>query len=209
MENFANKDSSNHFVAMLDQLSYFNVRENGGRCMKNLKNRTFLYAVISIAVLLCNVLPIILRNDAGMTRYSIIPLAFALFSVLYAVIALAFKDKGNLFVAGRFWFYIALSLTFSEKSRARDEEYKREFVLSAFLYCVTIPSYIMFAFFATDFYSALWQALRWTVVRLIAIIVVVILPPIIKNIKARKQQQMADDADRKNQEHRESMGKWK
>ena len=67
----------------------------------------------------------------------------------------------------------------------------------------------MFAFFATDFYSALWQALRWTVVRLIAIIVVVILPPIIKNIKARKQQQMADDADRKNQEHRESMGKWK
>ena len=177
--------------------------------MKNFKARTFLYAVLSLTILCCNVLLILLRDGAGLTRYSIIPLVFAGCSVLYAVIAFVFKDKGNLFVAGRFWLYRTLSLMSSEKSRVEDEEYKKEFALSAFLYCVTIPMYITYAFFATGFYSALEQALGWTIVRLIAIIVVVILPPIIKNAKARAHQQMKDEADRKDQEHRESMGKWK
>ena len=177
--------------------------------MKNFKARTFLYAVLSFAVLFLSVLPILFGDNVGLTKYSIVPLIFAVCSVLYAVIAFVFKDKGNLFVSGRFWLYRTLSLMSSEKSRVEDEEYKKEFALSAFLYCVTIPMYITYAFFATGFYEALEQALGWTIVRLIAIIVVVILPPIIKNAKARAHQQMKDEADRKDQEHRESMGKWK
>ena len=178
--------------------------------MKNLKNRRFLYVVLSVAVLIFNVLPIIFSDDVGITKYSIVSLAFAICSVVYAVIAFIFKDKENLFVAGKYWFYRVLSLTFSEnESYAEDEEYKKEFELSAFIYCITIPTYITFAFFADGFYSALLQALRWTIFRLIAIIIVAIIPPIIKRIREKKKQHIKDEADRKEQERRESMGKWK
>lgn len=178
--------------------------------MKNLKNRRFLYVVSSVAVLILNVLPIIFSDDVGITKYSIVSLAFAICSVVYAVIAFIYKDKGNLFVAGKYWFYRVLSLTFSEnESHSEEEEYKKEFELSAYIYCITIPTYITFAFFADGFYSALSQAFRWTIFRLIAIIIVVIIPPIIKRIREKKQQRIKDEADRKEQERRESMGKWK
>ena len=63
--------------------------------------------------------------------------------------------------------------------------------------------------FANDFYSTLSQALGWTIVRMLAIIIIVIIPPIIKRQKEKKLQQIKDEADRKEQERRESMGKWK
>ena len=178
--------------------------------MKNLKNRRFLYVVLSVAVLILNVLPIIFSDDVGITKHSIVSLAFAICSVVYAVIAFIYKDKGNLFVAGKYWFYRVLSLTFSEnESHSEEEEYKKEFELSAYIYCITIPTYITFAFFADGFYSALSQALRWTIFRLIAIIIVVIIPPIIKRIREKKHQRIKDEAERKEQERRESIGKWK
>ena len=178
--------------------------------MKNLKSRKALYAVLAIAGLFLSILPILLGDNAELTKYSIVPFIFAVCSVIYAVIAFIFMDKGNLFVAGRrHWFYRVLDWTFSGESRDEDEEYKREFELSAFLFCITIPAYVTFAFFATGFYSALGQALGWTIIRELAIIIIVIVPPIIKRIKARQQQQMQDEADRKTQEHRESMGNWK
>ena len=178
--------------------------------MRNLKNRKSLYVILSLAALILNALPIIIRDDAVITLYSTVFIAFAICSVVYAVIAFILKDKGNMFIAGKYWFYRALSLTFSEnESNTEDEEYKKEFVLSAFIYCITIPTYITFAFFANGFYSAFSQALGWTIFRLIAIIIVVIIPPIVKRIKGKKQQRIKDEADRKEQERRESMGKWK
>ena len=177
--------------------------------MKNLKNRKFIYVVLSVVTLILNAIPIIME-DAAITKYSIVSIAFAACSVVYAVIAFILKDKGNLFIAGKYWFYRALSLVFSENgSYTQEEEYKKEFELSAFIYCITIPTYITFAFFANGFYSTLSQALVWTIFRQIAIIIFVIVPPIVKAIKAEKQQRIKDEADRKEQERRESMGKWK
>ena len=177
--------------------------------MKNLKTRRLIYVVLSVIALVLNALPIVIKENAAFSQYSIISVAFALCSVIYAVIAFIFKDKGNLFVAGKYWFYRVLSLSFSENKYEDDEEYKKEFELSAFIYCVTIPTYITFAFFVNSFYSAFLKALEWTIFRLIAIIVVVIIPPIIRSIKEKKQQRTKDEADRKEQERRESMGKWK
>lgn len=178
--------------------------------MKNLKNRKFIYVVLAAMTLILDAVPIIIREDAAITKYSIVSIAFAACSVVYAAIAFMFRDKGNLFIAGKYWFYRVISLTFAEnESYTEDKEYKKEFELSAFIYCITIPTYITFAFFANGFYSALSQALGWTIFRLIAIIIVVIIPPIIKLIKAKNQQRIKDEADRKEQERRESMGKWK
>lgn len=174
--------------------------------MKN--TRKIMYVVLTVAILTLNALPIIIYgDDIAITKYSIPSIAFAICSVAYAVIAFLLKNKGNLFVAGKFWFYRALSLTFSENESYT--EYKKEFELSAFIYCVTIPTYITLAFFANGFYSALSQALGWSIVRLIAIIIVVIIPHIIKQIKAKKQQLIKDEANKKEQERLESMGKWK
>ena len=178
--------------------------------MRNLKNSRLIYVVLSVVALVLNALPIVIKDDAVITQYSTISIAFAICSVVYAAIAFILKDKGNLFVAGKYWFYRVISLSFSEKEfKAEDEEYKKEFELSAFIYCVTIPTYITFAFFSNGFYSALSQALGWTIFRQIAIIIVVIIPPTIKCIKEKKQQRIKDEADRKEQERRESMGKWK
>ncbi len=178
--------------------------------MRNLKISRLIYVVLSVVVLVLNTLPIVIKDDAAITRYSTVSIVFAICSVLYATIAFILKDKGNLFVAGKYWFYRATSLLFSKNEfKAVDEEYKKEFELSAFVYCITIPTYITFAFFANDFYSALSQALGWTIFRLIAIIIVVLIPPIIKRTKEKKQQLIKDESDRKEQEYRESMGKWK
>ena len=119
--------------------------------MKNLKTRRLIYVVLSVIALVLNALPIVIKKNAAFSQYSIISVAFAFCSFVYAVIAFIFKDKGNLFVAGKYWFYRALSLSFSENKYKDDEEYKKEFDLSAFIYCVTIPTYITFAFFATAF----------------------------------------------------------
>ena len=178
--------------------------------MKNLKSRRVLYVVLSVVALVLSALPIIFGDGVAMTKYSIISLTLAICSVIYAVIAFAYKNKGNLFVAGRFWFYSLLSLTFSKKeSYANDEKYKMEFELSAFVYCVTIPAYITIAFFAKGFYSALSQAIGWSIVRVLATMIIVVVPPLINGIKEKKQQRLKDEADRKEQERLESMGSWR
>ena len=178
--------------------------------MRRLKKGRMIYVALSVVVLILNALPIIIRGNASMTKYSTIPLAFAMGSIAYAVVAIILKGKGNLFLAGKYWFYDALSLAFSaHESKEEDEKYQKEFVLSAFIYCVTIPTYITLAFFAKEFYSALAQAIWVTILRSVAIIVIVLIPPIIKRVIENKRQRIKDEAERKEQERRESMGKWK
>ena len=178
--------------------------------MRNIKNNKFIYVILSVVVLIFSALPIIFSKDVAITKYSIISIAFAFCFIIYAVIAFILKDKGNLFVAGKLWIYRVISFSFYKNgSKMENEEYKREFELSAFIYCVTIPTYITFAFFANEFYSALSQALGWTIFRVVAIIIVAIILPLIKRIKENKQQRIKDEAERKEQENRESMGKWK
>ena len=179
--------------------------------MKNTNFRTKKYILLSVIGLILNALPIIfLWKNLSFTKYSIISIVFAICSVIYALIAFSNRNKGNLFVAGKFWVYRALSFAVSENDpHTENEEYKKEFALSAFIYCITIPTYITFAFLASGFYSALSRAISWTISRHVAIIIVVLIPPIINRIKDKKQQRLQDEADKKEQERRESTGKWK
>lgn len=170
-----------------------------------MKNRNLIYVILSVAALILNALPM-MSGDAALTKYSIVSVAFAVGSVVYIAVAFIFRDRDNLFFAGRYWFYRALTLMFSEnEAYTEKEEYKKEFELSAFVYCITTPTYVTLAFFATEFFSALSQALGWTVVRQIAIIIVVL----IQRIKEIKRQRIREEAERKEQERMESMGKWK
>ena len=177
--------------------------------MKTLKNRRLVFIVLSIVILITSILPVIISKDAEITKYSFISIAFALCSVIYAVIAFILKGKGNLFTAGhRFWRVV--DYLFSQnKSHTETEDYKKEFELSAFVFCATIPPYILFAFFTSDFYFELLKAVLWTILRELVIIVIVILPNNIKSIKERKRLATEYEADKEKQERRESMGKWK
>ena len=59
--------------------------------MKNLKTRRLIYVVLSVIALVLNALPIVIKENAAFSQYSIISVAFALCSVIYAVIAFIFK----------------------------------------------------------------------------------------------------------------------
>ena len=177
--------------------------------MKTLKNRRLVFIILSIMILIVSILPVIISKNVAITKYSFISITFTLCSVIYAVIAFILKEKGNLFTAGhRFWRVV--DYLFSQnKPYTETEDYKKEFELSAFVFCATIPPYISFSFFANGFYSELLKVVLWTILRELIIIVVIILPNNIKLIKERKRLAAEHEADKKEQERRESMGKWK
>lgn len=109
-----------------------------------------MYVVLTVAILTLNALPIIIYgDDIAITKYSIPSIAFTIRSVAYAVIAFLLKNKGNLFVAGKFWFYTALSLTFSENESYT--EYKKEFELSPLFIVSQYPPISRLPFLPTVF----------------------------------------------------------
>ena len=179
--------------------------------MKSIKNRKIIYFVLFIAVLIVNVLPIIIFwEHAAITKYSIPAIAFAFCSSVYAIIAFLNKEQSNLFVLGKNKLFIAFLRSLSDDNPDTDsDEYKKEFALSAFIFCASIPFYIPLAFFAKSFYTALSSVLSVTIFRILFTLVLVLIPPVIKNAQEKKQGRIKDEADRKEQERRESMGKWK
>ncbi len=178
--------------------------------MKSLKRIDLIFIILSIVILIACVLPVILREDAALSINSTPAIAFGVCSAVYAVIAFLNKQKSNLFVLGRNKLFLAFLRSLSDDGPNTDsDEYKKEFALSAFIFCASIPFYIPLAFFAKEYYSALSSTLSVTLLRLFCMLALVLIPPMIKNAKAKKHERIKDDADRKEQERRESMGKWK
>ncbi len=178
--------------------------------MKTFKKTNLIFIILSLVILIACVLPVILREDAAITFASAPAIVFGVCSAIYAIIAFLNKEKGNLFVLGRNKLFIAFLRSLSDDGPNTDsDEYKKEFALSAFIFCASIPFYIPLAFFAKEYYSALSSTLSVTLLRLFCMLALVLIPPMIKNVKAKKHERIKDEADRKEQERRESMGKWK
>ncbi len=178
--------------------------------MKALKKINLIFIILSAVILIACVLPVIIRKDAAISINSAPAIVFAVCSAVYAVIAFLNKEKGNLFVLGRNKLFRAFLHSLSDdRPDANSDEYKKEFALSAFIYCASIPFYIPLAFFAKNFYSALSSTLLVSLLRILCTFALVLIPPMIKNAKEKKQERIKDETDRKEQERRESMGKWK
>ena len=178
--------------------------------MKTLKIRKIIFIILSVIVLIASVLPVILSENAAVTVNSVPAIALGVCSFIYAVIAFLNKEQDNLFVLGRNKLFIAFLRSLRDDNPDTDsDEYKKEFALSAFIFCASIPLYIPLAFFAKSFYSALSSAISVTICRILFTFVLVLIPRIIKNAQDKKQSHIKDEADRKEQENRESMGKWK
>jgi len=175
-----------------------------------MKFNKLIFVFLSVAILIASVLPVILNETAAISINSAPALVFGLCSSVYAIIAFVNKEQGNLFVLGRNKLFIAfLRSQRDDNPDTNSDEYKKEFALSAFIFCATIPLYIPLAFFAKSFYTALSSALSVTILRILFTFVLVLIPRIIKNAQDKKQDRVKDEADRKEQERRESMGKWK
>ena len=178
--------------------------------MKLLKSGKFIFVLLSIIVLITAILPVIIREDAALSLNSVPAIVFGVCSSVYAIIAFLNKDKGNFFVLGRNKLFIVFLRSLrNDKPDTDSDEYKKEFALSAFIFCASITLYIPCAFFAKTFYTALSSALSVTIFRILFTFVLVLIPRIIKNAKIRRQNHLKDEAERKKQEQRESIGKWK
>ena len=176
--------------------------------MKNKSN--VILILLSIAILVACVLPVILNENAAISLNSVPAIVLGICSSVYAIIAFVNKEQGNLFLLGRGKLFIAFLRSLSDDKPDTDsDEYKKEFALSAFIFCASIPLYIPLAFFAKSFYTALSSALSVTILRILFAFILVSVPRIIKNAQDKKQGRIKDEADRKEQERRESMGKWK
>lgn len=178
--------------------------------MKAFKDNRLIFIFLSIVILTASVLPVILSEDAAITVNSTPPIVFGVCSFIYAIVAFLNKEWGNLFVLGKNKLFIAFLRSLEDdKPNTDSDEYKKEFALSAFIFCASIPLYIPVAFFAKSFYTALSSALSVTIFRILFMFVLVLIPRIIKNVQDKKQSRIKDEADKKEQERRESMGKWK
>lgn len=183
--------------------------KKGGDVMKVSKSN-LIYAFLSIVILIACVLHVILNDSAAISFNSVPAIVFGVCSSIHAAIAFAHKEQGNLFVLGRNRLFIAfLRSTSDDKPNTDSGEYRKEFALSAFVFCASIPFYIPLAFFAKSLYTALSSALSVTILRNLFTLILVLVPRIIKNVQDKKQGRIKDKADRIEQERRESMGKWK
>ena len=171
--------------------------------------KKFIFIFLSIAILIACILPVIFNENAAISINSAPAIVFGICSVVYAVIAFVNKEQGNLFVLGRNKLFITFLRSLEENPDTDSDEYKKEFALSAFIFCASIPFYIPLAFFAKSFYTALSSALSVTMLRIVLTFALVLIPRIVKNAQGKKKARIKDEADRKEQERRESMGKWK
>ena len=174
-----------------------------------MKSKKLIFIFLSVAILIVCILPVIFNENASISFNSAPAIVFGVCSVVYAIIAFLNKEHGNAFLLGRNKLFITFLRSLEDNPDTDSDGYKKEFALSAFIFCASIPFYIPLAFFAESFYTALSSALFVTILREVLTIALVMIPCIVKNVQNKKKASIKDEADRKEQEHRESMGKWK
>ena len=174
-----------------------------------MKSKKLIFIFLSIAILIACILPVIFNENAAISFNSAPAIVFGICSVAYAIIAFLNKGHGNAFLLGKNKLFITFLRSLEENHDTDSDEYKKEFALSAFIFCASIPFYIPLAFFSESFYTALSSALSVTMLRIVLTFALVLIPRIIKNAQDKKKARIKDEADRKEQEQRESMGKWK
>ena len=174
-----------------------------------MKLKKLIFIFLSIAILIACIFPVIFNENAAMSLNSTPAIVFGVCSVAYAIIAFLNKEHGNAFLLGKNKLFITFLRSLEDNPDTDSDEYRKEFALSAFIFCASIPLYIPLAVFAKSFYTALSSALSVTILRILFTFILVLIPQIIKNAQEKKKGRIKDEADRKEQERRESMGKWK
>ena len=174
------------------------------------KQKKFFIISILISTLL-NILIIVINiENAALTLHSIPALAFMLCSIIYAMIAYGMKDSVNLLlIGGNRLFWIIWRSFENNEYHTSFIDYEKEFRRTLFIYCVFIPCYIPIAFFSKSFYSSLFGPVSLLLIEELIIMVTFVAFRWTSLIKTKRDQELIDEQLKKEQEKRESMGKWK
>ena len=178
-----------------------------------MKKRKIFLAVYFFVLLILAALPVfIFWESAKLTIYSIPAIICLVSSVVYALIAYSLRERGNLFLIGTSRLFFMLLYSFFREDNniyTSHPYYKKEILISGIIFGSAIPFYIPIAFFAHDFYSVMLWVLRLCLIWVITSLVFIIVWRIVIVLKIQKQEKAQDDVYRKEQEQRESIGKWK
>jgi len=180
--------------------------------MNVLKKSEVIFILLFIVILFACVLSVIFNEDASISVNSIPAIAVGVSSSVFAVIAFENKEVTNLFLTGgRRWRIFIFRSIYGNKFEPDidNDEYRMYFAISAFIYCAVIPLYIPIAFFAKDFGISFCLTLSVMILRMLSSNIFVTFFRIIIVAKEQKHERIKDEAARKEQEHRESIGKWK
>lgn len=174
--------------------------------MKVLNKRNLIFVILLAVILITSVLPVIFNENVAISFNSLPAIVFFACSFIYAIIAFLNKERENLFVIGKNKLLKVFLHSLKEDAPNTDgDEYKKDFALSAFIFCASVPLYIPIAFFAKNFYATLSLTLTVAILRILITFAIIL----ISRLKNIKKDNIKDENDRKEQERRESMGKWK
>lgn len=168
--------------------------------------------IISILLsLLLNILIVLINiENAALTVYSIPALVFILCSIIYARIAYDMRDSGNLLLIGSDRLFWIIWRSFEKNEYLTSfKDYEKEFRRILFIYCVFIPCYIPIIFFSKSLFGGCMSCLSVLLVEELIIIVLFVVLRLTSIINTKRDQKLRDEALKKEQEKRESMGEWK
>ncbi len=150
------------------------------------------------------IIVIIFREQATISKLSILPIIWILLILYYGITACFFKHKGNL-------FYVARSYLFwgeEDKAYTFTREYLMEFYLMLTILWATIPFYIPLIFLVSDIVTMLmWLLIIFFVPEFI--FWAFSFTHFLKFIKQDKLKKARYAKELKEQMMREELGKWK
>lgn len=174
------------------------------------KQKKILITSILASVLLNILIVVVNIKQAALTAFSIPACAFIVCSIIYAMIAYDMRDSGNLLLIGSdkiFWI-IRHSFKTSEYVTSH-KDYEKEFRMTLLIYCFFIPCYIPMIFLSKSFFGSYMSILSVLFIEELIIIFAFVFFRLTSQVKSDREQKLSDEATRKEQEKRESMGKWK
>ena len=178
-----------------------------------MKKQKIFFVVYFSALLILASLPVfIFSESAAITKYSIPAVVCFISAVVYAGVAYTLRKRGNLFLIGtsRLFFIFMYNFFRDDNNRYTSHPYyKKEILISGMIFGSVIPFYIPIAFFVRDFDSAFLWPLQLCLVWVVAALVFMCVWRITIMLKMQNQEKTQDNMDRKEQEKKESMGRWK
>ena len=167
--------------------------------------KTLTYPVIVtvlLLVLICNLIPVAVLPDSGLTVWSWVPAAVMLAMIFNGVIACLFKHKGDFFS-----FPKSSALWGEDKEETFTEAYEVSFRVKLLVFFMAIPCYLPIVFFAKSGADTLWTLLVYGVPQLVFLLAEI--PDTLKEVKADQKKKAEREAEKREQEKKESMGQWK
>ena len=167
--------------------------------------RIFIISIYAILILI-NVVPLFIFSDKiTFPTYSLWPIFMLIIAVVHTVIAYAYRHKTNFLFLRR--FIVPLYLM-DDNKYTYTPEYQKNFFLMLKIYYGTFPFYLSVMFFSESTAEASFRTIALFLFTQLIFLVMGILG-LIKEAKLRKQKRLLEEMERKEQERREELGRWK